>query len=71
MSADSSFWVKEDGYNTIYLTSVVGDMLVTSDDPALTKSVLKQFQKPFLGLPVEGPITTMVLRSLGLMMNTL
>jgi hypothetical protein len=49
MSADSSFWVKEDGYNTVYLTSVVDDMLVTSDDPALTKSVLKQILKAFPG----------------------
>jgi hypothetical protein len=41
MSADSSFWVKEDGHNTVYLTSVVDDMLVTYDDPALTKSISK------------------------------
>jgi hypothetical protein len=49
MSADSSFWVKEDGHNTVYLTSVVDDMLVTSDDPALTKSILKQILKAFPG----------------------
>jgi hypothetical protein len=49
MSADSSFWVKEDKYNTVYLTSVVDDMLVTSDDPVLTKSVIDQILKVFPG----------------------
>jgi hypothetical protein len=49
MSADSSFWVKDDGYNTVYLTSVVDDMLITSDDPALTKSIVKQILDAFPG----------------------
>jgi hypothetical protein len=49
MSADSSFWVKDDGYNIVYLTSVVDDMLITSDDPALTKSIVKQILDAFPG----------------------
>jgi hypothetical protein len=51
VSADSSFWVKDDGHNVTYICTVVDDMLVTSDDPALTASVVKKILSTFPGKP--------------------
>jgi hypothetical protein len=51
VSADSSFWVKDDGHNVTYICTVVDDMLVTSDDPALTASVVKKILNTFPGKP--------------------
>jgi hypothetical protein len=36
ISADSSFWVKEDGDTLVYMTSVVDDILITSENESET-----------------------------------
>jgi hypothetical protein len=51
VSADSSFWVRDDGYNITYICTVVDDMLLTSDDPALTASTVKKILSTFPGKP--------------------
>jgi hypothetical protein len=51
VSADSSFWVKDDGHNVTYICTVVDDMLVTSDDHALTSSAVNKILNTFPGKP--------------------
>jgi hypothetical protein len=51
VSADSSFWVRDDGYNITYICTVVDDMLVTFDDLALTASTAKKILSTSPGKP--------------------
>jgi hypothetical protein len=47
ISADSSFWVKEDNNTLVYMTSVVDDILITSESEsaslAIKQGILKKF----------------------------
>jgi transposase InsO family protein len=49
VSADSSFWVKDDTPILVYLTSVVDDMLVTSACIKLTDSIVRAILEKFPG----------------------
>jgi hypothetical protein len=49
ISADSSFWVKEDGNTLVYMTSVVDDILITSEDEMASLDIKKGILNKFEG----------------------
>jgi hypothetical protein len=51
VAADQSFWIKTDGPHKVYLTSVVDDMLVTSENEAYSKQIVDQILSKFPGKP--------------------
>jgi hypothetical protein len=57
ISADSSFWVKEDGDTLVYMTSVVDDILITSENESETikikEGILDRFEGTNMGEAVH------------------
>jgi hypothetical protein len=51
VAADQSFWIKTDGPHKVYLTSVVDDMLVTSENESYSKQIVDQILSKFPGKP--------------------
>jgi hypothetical protein len=49
ITADSSFWIKEDGGSLVYMTSVVDDILITSEEESATISIKEGILKRFEG----------------------